>query len=155
SIKRHHKEMISDKNSSVFVCYAEPDRAWVQGYLFSSVNVPGVQLMTKDDFLPGDILLAAFEKAVAYNDYTILVISEAVIAGALAGVATDIATYQHITTPERRVIPLQLKVVEMSLALNVLIRLDYTDETKWEQETARLRRLLSVPPSPPIPKPDC
>lgn len=141
-----------NSGTGVFVAYAEPDRAWVQGFLVPSVQMPSIPVLTMDQFAPGASLLREVESAIGRVQVTVLVISKAFLADEWSLFSDALATTAELGRGPGRasrrhatVVPLLLDDVDVPLHLDAKVSLDCRRTEDWEPAMARLRGLLSAP----------
>ena len=124
----------------LFVIHAEDDRDFVRGYLLPALNLPAQRVLLSDDFDLGAGLIAEIERGVSSSRCTVAVLSPAYLQDRWAVYGEQLAS--HVSIEGLRVIPLRLVEVELPLRLEARIALDFTEEGRWESETARLRSML-------------
>lgn len=130
----------------LFVLHAEPDAAFVHGYLLASVGLdvdsPRVMLPAKYEL--GLDWLRNLERAVRGSRFTLLVISRAACADRWTEIGGLLA--QSLGAWGRhRLIPLVLDDTPLELRIAYLEQLDFRDRAQWGGQAARLRRLLERP----------
>jgi formylglycine-generating enzyme required for sulfatase activity len=135
----------SNYSQELFVSYAETDSAWVKGFLLPSLRLQTSQVVTLEDFQPGEPLANEFEKAIEHSRFILLVLSPEYMTSQWALFGETLATYVSIEENVARLIPLILSPVDLPLRLRVRVWLDCTDQANWADEIARLRRLLEKP----------
>ena len=123
----------------LFVAYADEDREWVHGFLLAEIGLDRACVVTPDDFRPGAVLVEELERAVTTARCTVMVLTPAFGASPLAALAELLASHDSLRRDPGRLVPLQLKPVELPLHLDFRVRLDCTDPARWQAEMARLR----------------
>jgi energy-coupling factor transporter ATP-binding protein EcfA2 len=139
----------------LFISYAAPDRAWVEGYLRDALDRAGVRVLTEGAFALGHPRLAEFERAVTKSRRVVLVLSPAYLSDETAGFVDLLAQTYGLDTATWPVIPLLLEPVALPPRLAMLTALDATDPADRETAIARLTETLRLPPPPPAPLPAC
>src|SRR5262245_59441193 len=129
----------------LFVCYADADRAWVEGYLFDALSQAGVAFHSEEAFALGVPRLAEFERAVVLSRRTLLVLSPAFLADGYAGFTDLLAQSYGAEAAAWPVIPLLLRPVELPPRLAMLTRLEATEADLWPQAVRRLCAELHRP----------
>ncbi|HSN75949.1 MAG TPA: TIR domain-containing protein [Anaerolineae bacterium] len=129
----------------LFISFAGEDRGWVKGYLLRELGLSGERVITRDDFRLGAPLLGEIERAVTTSRYTLLILSPAYLADEWSAFGENLASYLNIRDQRERLIPLQRKPCDLSLAVDFLVRLDCVEEDSWADQVARLRALLAAP----------
>jgi energy-coupling factor transporter ATP-binding protein EcfA2 len=139
----------------LFVAYAEADAGWVHGFLLPELGLDPRSVLTPRDFTPGAMLVTELERAVESAQRTLVILSPAFGLSHWAAFAEILATHDGLMRDSGRLIPLVLKPYEMPLRLHARVRLDCTEPSRWEGETARLRDLLhrDEPPAEQLPCP--
>ena len=135
--------------SSLFVAYAEANRAWVEGFLLPEIGLSRGSVVTREDFLPGAPIVSEVEHAILSSDHTVLVLSPAFLADEWSAIGETLATHLSATEGWTRVIPLLLEPCPVPLRIASRIYLDCTQPSQWPAETARLREALGTTEPPP------
>jgi hypothetical protein len=82
-----------------------------------------------------------FERAVTTSRYTVAVVSNAYLADAWSTFGEQLTSYASVGGADR-LIPAVLEPCELPLRVEFRVRLDLTDESRWEEQLGRLRGLL-------------
>jgi WD40 repeat protein len=135
----------------VFVSYAETDKAWVEGYLRSTLDAAGLRSLTQADFRLGAFWTAEFERAVARSRRVVLVLSGAYVADLRQQFIDNLARYHSLQTGDPTVIPLLLEAVPLPLGLEALVPLHAGTDQERQEAMKRLCRELGTPPPQPSP----
>jgi formylglycine-generating enzyme required for sulfatase activity len=145
---------VSDR-FDLFAIYASADAPWVSGYLLPALGLPASRVITVERFDPGETRLGEFERAVTHSRFTVVVMSPAFFGDPWAGRAQQLAAHLGVEERRNRLVPILLRPTELPLDLQFRVPLDYTRESGWEAETARLRQLLgrSAPEAEDVPCP--
>jgi WD40 repeat protein len=143
------------RDHDLFVSYADADRDWVTGYLVPALGLPAGRLLIKDGFRPGASVVAEFERAVRGSRFTLIVLSEAYLADDWSVFGELLASHADVADGVNRLVPLLLEPCRIPLHVDFRVRLDCTDEARWEAEATRLRELLGQPGPPPDKAPVC
>ncbi|ONH59074.1 hypothetical protein CcI49_18180 [Frankia sp. CcI49] len=141
----------------IFLSYAEADREWVAGYLTPALGLRADQVLTADQFPPGEPVVTAFEQAVLGSRATVVVLTPAYLTDRWALLAELLASYQDIAVDgtgavggaAARVVPVLREPCDIPLRVGFRVRLDFTDRSRWEAQAARLRAFLAQP-EPPV-----
>ena len=147
--------MAEPSRYDLFVFYADADRAWVEGYLFDSLEAAGVSYHSEAAFALGVPRLHEFERAIQQSQRTLLVCSPALLVDGFTQFTDLLAQNYGLKTGTWRVIPLILRPVELPPRLAVLTALDATDPSGHERVIKRLCDELGRPVPGPAPKPAC
>jgi hypothetical protein len=139
----------TDFRYDIFLSFAEGDGDWVEGYLLPSLGLPKERVIASqqtkhsESFQLGAPVVSEFERAVTSSRYTLLVLSRAYLADQWSTFGVQLASYAAVAEQRNRLIPL-LREHDHSLPLHVefRVRLDCTEQDKWESEVARLRGCL-------------
>ena len=129
----------------LFVVHAEGDRAWVDGYLKPMLGLEPARVFTPRDFRLGQSVGAEFERGVRSSRYTLLVLSPAFLADRWAEFGEGLVTFSSVDEGRNRLLALTLHPCQAPLRLRFRESLDCTDKTRWDDESARLRRHLDSP----------
>jgi conflict system STAND superfamily ATPase/sulfatase-modifying factor enzyme 1/TIR domain-containing protein len=132
----------------LFVAYAESDAGWVHGFLLPELGLDPRSVLTPRDFEPGAVLVQELERAVTTARLTALVLSPAFGVSQWSAFAELLATHDTLSRNSGRLVPVLLEAYELPLYLDFRVRLDCTDQSRWETEAARLRQLLQLGPPP-------
>ncbi len=124
----------------LFVIHAAADADFVRGYLLPALNLPAAQVLLIDALPLGGVIVSEIDRGVSRSRFTVAVLSPAYLADRWAEFGEQLAS--HLSTGDVRVIPLRLTSCELPLRLDARVSLDFTDQARWESETARLRDLL-------------
>jgi hypothetical protein len=136
----------------LFVVHAAADADFVRGYLLPALNLQQLRVHLIDELTPGALHLAEIERGIS-SRFTVVVLSPACLNDRWAVFSEQFASY--LSVEDVHVIPLQLEACQVPIRLKARVALDFTDRTRWESETARLRRLLhtTAPVAEQIPCP--
>jgi WD40 repeat protein len=142
----------ADSRYDVFISFAEGDRDWVEGYLLLALGLPKERVIASqqtkhsESFQLGAPVVNEFERAVTSSRYTLLVLSRAYLADQWSTFGEQLASYAAVAEQRNRLIPL-LRERDCSLPLHIdfRVRLDFTQQDRWDSEVARLRELLAQP----------
>jgi WD40 repeat protein len=142
----------ADSRYDVFLSFAEGDRDWVEGYLLPALGLPKERVIASqqtkhsESFQLGASVVNEFERAVTSSPYTLLVLSRAYLADQWTTFGEQLASYAAVAEQRNRLIPL-LRERDCSLPLRIefRVRLDCTEQDRWEPEIARLLELLAQP----------
>src|SRR5258708_1618400 len=115
----------------VFVSYAEPNRAWVEGYLLDALHQAGVRYYSEAAFALGVPRLLGFERAIQQSQRTVLVLSPAYLADDFTQFPDLLVQSYGLETATWPVIPLILHPVQLPSRLSMLTALDATDAADW------------------------
>jgi hypothetical protein len=132
----------------LFVSHAEPDRAWVEGYLLPELGL-GSRALTPARFRLAASLRDEIRRAVTSSRFTLLVLSPAFTADEWSSLTEQLASYLNVTEQQARIIPLLKSRFDLPLSLAYLVPLDCTKEENWKREIGRLRELLDQPEPEP------
>jgi WD40 repeat protein len=134
----------------LFVCYAEPDRGWVEHDLVEGLRAAGVRCSTAAAFRPGASRLAEFERAVAESPRVLLVLSAAGRTDVDQRFFDDLARYHELENQTESVIPLLLDEGPAPLGVRAKVSLRaMTDEEKAEAVERLANLCRSGPASAP------
>jgi hypothetical protein len=125
----------------LFVTFAQADRAWVHGFMLPALGLAEDRVITAERFRPGAPVVDEFERAVTTSRYTVVVVSNAYLADAWSTFGEQLTSYASVGGADR-LIPAVLEPCELPLRVEFRVRLDLTDESRWEEQLARLRDLL-------------
>jgi hypothetical protein len=125
----------------LFVTFAQADRAWVLGFMLPALGLADDRVITAEHFRPGASVVDEFERAVTTSRYTVVVVSNAYLADAWSVFAEQLTSYASVGGSDQ-LIPAVLESCELPLRVEFRVRLDMTDERRWEEQLARLRGLL-------------
>jgi WD40 repeat protein len=145
----------SDTKHGAFVCFAEPDAAWVEGYLLDALQAAGIDVITEAAFALGVPRLSEFERAVQTSRYTILVLSPAFQADNIADFANSLGQCHGVESGTWPVIPLVLDRIDLPLRLEMLTRIDASDPKTRTDAIDKLCEFLGHAPPPPPAIPPC
>jgi formylglycine-generating enzyme required for sulfatase activity len=152
-------EVCSESSSAapehdLFVIYADADSAFVREYLLPALELPRERVLLIDELPLGGLVVQEIDRGVSRSRYTVAVLSPAYLEDRWADFGVELAS--HLSRRETRVVPLRLIDCELPLRLDARVALDFTDRSRWEWETARLRDLLRLPApdSAPVRYPD-
>jgi WD40 repeat protein/energy-coupling factor transporter ATP-binding protein EcfA2 len=134
--------------ADLFVSHADADHEWVAGYLLPALGLPADRLLTKDQFRPGAAVVEEFERAVRHSRFTVLVLSAAYLADEWSVFGERLASHAAVADGRDRLVPVLLEPCRIPLHIDFRVRLDYTDQARWDEQTARLRGLLDQPEPP-------
>jgi tetratricopeptide (TPR) repeat protein len=129
----------------LFVVHAEADRAWVDGYLKPMLGLEPARVFTPRDFGLGAVVAAEFERGVTSSRYTLLVLSPAFLADRWTEFGEGLVAFSSVDEGRNRLLALTLHPCQAPLRLRFRESLDYTDWTRWDDESARLRHHLDAP----------
>ena len=132
----------------LFVAYAESDVGWVHGFLLPELGLDRRSVLTPQDFRPGAALVEELDRAVETARLTVLVLSRAFGMSQWSAFAELLATHDTLRRNSARLVPVLLEAYQLPLHLDFRVRLDFTDQSRWEAEAARLRHLLERDPPP-------
>jgi WD40 repeat protein/energy-coupling factor transporter ATP-binding protein EcfA2 len=136
----------SSQTFALFILHAEPDTEFVRGYLLPAIGLaeadPHVMLPSK--YALGRPILDELARAVRTSRFTVLVLSRATAADRWAEIGGVLAG-TLAASGEQRLIPLYLEDVDVALTLRYLVPLEFRDRAEWDQQAAKLRRLLDQP----------
>jgi energy-coupling factor transporter ATP-binding protein EcfA2 len=135
----------------VFVFFTKADADWAEGFLIDGLLGAGAEVITQEDFTPGEPRLDELERAVRHSDFTVLVLSESFGADALAGFVERLAASYSSEAATWPVIPIVRDGVELPARLRMLTKLDASDSTLL----ARVTKAIRVPPPPASQRPNC
>ena len=145
-----------DWEFDLFALYANADAAWVNGYLLPALGLPSTRVISEEYFGPGHSRVEELAHAVAASRFTIVVLSPAFLADKWAAFGQHLAAHLGIEERRDHLIPALLHPCELPLDLAFRVPLDYTRESDWESETARLRAEIGrTPPEPPTEQVRC
>jgi hypothetical protein len=82
----------------LFISYAAPDRAWVEGYLRDALDRAEVRVLMEDAATLGHPRLAEFERAVTESCRVVLVLSPAYLVDETAGFVDLLAQMYGLDT---------------------------------------------------------
>jgi WD40 repeat protein len=125
----------------LFVTFAPADRAWVLGFMLPALGLAEDRVITAEQFRPGAPVVDEFERAVTTSRYTAVVVSNAYLADAWSTFGEQLTSFASVGGADR-LIPAVLEPCEVPLRVDFRVRLDLTDESRWEEQLARLRGLL-------------
>jgi hypothetical protein len=132
----------------LFVVHSKTDQDWVQGYLVPALGLPPGRVLTAEQFRPGASVVEEFDRAVTGSRYTIVVLSPSYLADEWSTFGERLASHAAVSGGRERLVPLLLEPCELPLQVDFRVRLDYTDEARWDNQTARLRELLETQEPP-------
>jgi len=146
----------SDYRYEVFVSFAAGDRDWVEGYLLPALALPSGRVITNqptsssESFQLGADVVDEFERAVTSSRFTLLVLSCAYLNDKWSVFGGRLASYAAVAEQRNRLIPL-LRERDCTLPLHIefRVRLDCSEQSRWEAEIGRLRQLLAQPEPKP------
>jgi formylglycine-generating enzyme required for sulfatase activity len=139
-----------DWEFDLFVLYANTDAAWVSGYLLPALSLPSQRVISEDHFGLGHSRVEELAHAVEVSRFTVVVLSPAFLADKWAAFGQHLAAHLGIAERRDRLIPALLRPCELPLDLAFRVPLDYTRESDWDAETARLRAEIGrTPPEAP------
>lgn len=124
----------------LFVVHAAADADFVRGYLLPALNLPSPRVLLVDDLTPGALVVSEIARGVSRSRFTIAVLSPAYLKDRWAMFGEQLASYMSVE--DVHVIPLRLTDCQIPLQLESRVALDFTDRLGWEEQTARLRKLL-------------
>ncbi|BAZ27643.1 WD-repeat protein [Cylindrospermum sp. NIES-4074] len=147
--------MVQIATYDLFISYSDADRAWVEGYLLDALQQAGIHYHTEATFALGTVRVLEFERAIQQSQRTLLVLSPAYLADGFNQFIDQLAQCYGLDTATWPVIPLVLKSVELPPRLNILVKLNATNEAEQQEAVRRLCADLkhSVPAS--ATKPAC
>jgi hypothetical protein len=125
----------------LFVTFAPADRAWVLGFMLPALGLAEDRVITAEQFRPGAPVVDEFERAVTTSRYTVVVVSNAYLADAWSTFGEQLTSFASVGGADR-LIPAVLEPCEVPLRVDFRVRLDLVDESRWEEQLARLRGLL-------------
>ena len=129
----------------LFVVHAEADRPWVHGYLLPALALSSGRVLTTDDFRLGVPVVDEVERAVTTSRFTVVVLTGAFGSDEWSTFGEQLASHAAAAGGGSRIIPLVLEPSELPLRIEFRVRLDCTDQDRWEAEVDRLRALLDQP----------
>jgi hypothetical protein len=132
---------VGREHYELFVTYAQADRAWVYGFMLPALGLAEDRVITAEQFRPGAPVVDEFERAVTSSRYTVVVVSNAYLADAWTTFGEQLTSYASVGGADR-LIPAVIEPCEVPLRVEFRVRLDLTDESRWEEQLARLRELL-------------
>ena len=145
-----------DWEFDLFALYANADAAWVNGYLLPTLGLPSPRIITEEHFGLGHSRVEEVAHAVAASRFTVVVLSPAFLADKWAAFGQHLAAHLGIDDRRDHLIPALLHPCELPLDLAFRVPLDYTRESGWEAETARLRAEIGrTPPESPTEQVHC
>lgn len=126
----------------LFILHAEPDAEFVRGYLLREIGLDEAdpRLMLPSKFALGRPILDELAHAVDRSRFTVLVVSKATRSHRWSEVGRVLAA-----SGDQRLIPLYLDDVDVDLTLRSLVPLEFRDRSEWDDQAAKLRRLLDQP----------
>jgi WD40 repeat protein len=146
-------EPVNGESFDAFISYSEEDRAWVEGYLLDALEQAGARCLAESAFRLGAPRVLEFESAVARSRRTLLILSPAYLAIATGPLVDLLVKEYDLASGTWRLIPILLSHVTLPARLSMLVSLDATDPTHWNQVVARvcaeLKRPLPGPPERP------
>ncbi len=138
-----------------FVCYAEPDRGWVEHFLLEELRTAGVRCLTQAGLTPGAFQAAEFERAVAESPRVLLVFSAAYRADVNQRLLDNLARYHELENETESVIPLLLDGTPPPLGIRAKVSLRATTDEEKAAVVKRLAGLCQAGPVPPPVVPKC
>jgi hypothetical protein len=137
----------------LFVIHAADDADFVRGYLLPALNLPSSRVLLINELALGALVVSEIERGVSQSRFTVAVLSPACLADRWAVFGEQLASY--LSVDGVRIIPLRLTDSDLPVHLGARVTLDFTEETRWEAEAARLRAVLHTvaPAATPIPCP--
>lgn len=145
--------MVRPQQYDLFISFAEPDSAWVHGFLMPALEEAGIAWTAESAFALGVPRLEAFAQAVAQSRRILLVLSPAYLANDTLRFVDILAQTYGLDGGVWPVIPLLLEAVKLPPRLALLTALDATDPNRREAALARLvaelGRTLPQPTAPP------
>jgi hypothetical protein len=127
----------------LFVVYAAADADFVRGYLLPALNLPSVRVLLVDDLTPGAVVVSEIARGVSSSRFTVAVLSAAYREDRWAVFGEQLASYMSVE--DIHIIPLRLADCQIPLQLESRVALDFTNRLGWEEQAARLRKLLHTP----------
>lgn len=129
---------------------ANPDLAWVHGYLLPSLGLTADQYMLPSSLELGRSLATELERSVDFCRFTLLVIGAAFGSEPQQLYVEMMASFASLD--ESRLICLTLTKEPLPLRLRARVSLDCSDPQTWVVELGRLRQhlALSVPTEEPL-----
>lgn len=135
----------------LFISYADADRAWVEGYLINALKQAGVRYHTEAAFALGTVRVLEFERAIQRSQSTLLVLSPAYMADGFNQFIDQLAQSYGLDTATWPVIPLILHPVQLPPRLNILVKLNASNEEEQQKAIERLCADLKRPsPGPSL-----
>lgn len=147
--------MTQGTNYDLFISYADADRAWVEGYLMDALKQAGIRYYSEAAFALGHVRILEFERAVQQSQRTLLVLSPAYLANDVNQFVDLLAQGYGLDTATWPVIPLILQPVQLPPRLNILVKLNATNEEEQQEAIERLCAELKRPVPAPSLRPSC
>ncbi|WP_414586543.1 eIF2A-related protein [Scytonema sp. PCC 10023] len=147
--------MVQMAKYELFISYSNADHAWVEGYLLESLKQAGIYYYSEAAFALGTVKLLEFEKAIQQSQRTLLVLSPAYLANGFNQFVDLIAQSYGLDTETWPVIPLILQPIQLPPRLNMLVRLNATNQQEQEEAIRRLCADLKHSAPAPSLKPIC
>lgn len=137
----------------LFVVYAAADADFVRGYLLPALNLPSARMLLVDDLTPGAVVVSEIARGVSSSRFTVAVLSAAYREDRWAVFGEQLASYMSVE--DIHIIPLRLADCQIPLQLESRVAVDFTNRLGWEEQAARLRKLLhtAAPTDEQIPCP--
>ncbi|MCL4832083.1 MAG: SUMF1/EgtB/PvdO family nonheme iron enzyme [Caldilineaceae bacterium] len=139
----------------LFLSYAQPDEAWVHGYLLDALEQAHIRVWTKEEFRPGLPLVAEYERAVTQSRFVVLVLTPAYRSEDFGDFVDFLANSYGRRSGSWPVIPLLLQPTPLPERLGHLVPVDATQPAQWPAALARIAGLLQMPIDPATQPPPC
>lgn len=128
----------------VFISCSPADRAWVRRWLLPRLQEAHLRICDESDFEIGAPTLTSIERAIEQSRRTIVVLTPDWLASEWSGLEDLLVRAKDPAARKRRLLPLLLKPCELPEHLATLVHADFTAESHWSKEAARLTRDLQA-----------
>jgi hypothetical protein len=126
--------------------HQEPGQSWVRKTLWPALEQRGVRVCIDErDFRLGVALLKEMERAVLTSRYTVAILTPSYLQGNFAELEALMARQLGLEEKQRRLLPILREPCKLDPLLQVLLRLDMTDDAQFEAQVDRLAQALLQP----------
>lgn len=133
-----------------FVSYVDAgaDADWVWNYLVPDLEAAGLRIAVSGDVeVPGVSRVTNAERGIRRSRRTIVVLSDRYMTDTMAGFQNELAQSMGIDEGTYRLLPVQFSTIgaEIPPRIQMLTRLDFTDDGRKDRQKARLVQTLRQP----------
>jgi hypothetical protein len=129
----------------IFISYSHQDREWVETWLMPRLEGVGLEVCIDfRDFKIGRASVLNMEEAVETCDKTLLVLTPNWLESKWTNLEALMLQDEDPIGLEERILPLMLEKCKLPKRLSIFTYADFTDNSKWDTELARLLKQMEV-----------